>query len=77
MVIKSQVTHGGEPKHLLWTLIFMKVYPEENMMFTLIKVKDPKTSRGRVKDFSSAIADLESDIVSNPFFFVSYLCTST
>ena len=50
----------------------MKVYPKENVMCTLIKVKDPKTFRGRVKDFISAIADLEADIVSNSFVFLSY-----
>jgi len=77
LAMTSQVPYGGEPKHLLWTLLFMKVYPKENVMCTLIKVKDPKTFRGRVKDFISAIADLAADIVSNPFFFVSYLCTST
>ena len=49
----------------------------KNVMYTLIKVKDQKTFRGRVIYFISAIADLEADIVSNPFFFVSYLCTST
>jgi len=59
----SQVPYGGEPKHLLWTLLFMKVYSKENVMCTLIKVKDPKAFRGRVKDFISAIADLEADIV--------------
>ena len=47
------------------------------MMYTIIKVKDPKTFRDRVEDIISAIADLEADIVSNSFFFVSYLCTST
>ena len=77
LAITSQVPYGGESKHLLWNLLFMKVYLEEIVMSTIIKVKDPKTFRGRVKDFISAIADLEADIVSNPFFFVSYLCTST
>ena len=57
--------------------IFMKIHPKENVMYTRIKVKDPKTFRGKVEDFISAITDLEADIVSNPFFFVSYLCTST
>ena len=73
----SQVPYGGEPKHLLWTLLFMKMYLKENVMCTLIKVKDPKTFRDRMEDIISAIADLEAEIVSNPFFFVSYLCTST
>ena len=77
LAITSQVPYAGKPKHLLWTLLFMKVYSKENVIYALIKVKDPKTFRGRVKDFISAIADLEADIVSNPFFFVSYLCTST
>ena len=49
LAITSQVSYCGEPKHLLWTLLFMKVYPKENVMCTLIKVKDPKTFRGRVK----------------------------
>ena len=57
--------------------IFVKMYPKENVMCTLIKVKDPKTFRGRVKDFISAIADLEAEIVSNPFFFISYLYIPT
>ena len=48
------------------------MYPKENVMCTLIKVKDPKTFRGRVKDFILAIADLEADIVSNSFVFLSY-----
>ena len=73
----SQIPYGGEPKRLFWTLLFMKVYPKENVMCTLIKVKDPETFRSRVKNFISAITDLEADIVSNPFFFVSHLCTST
>ena len=49
----------------------------ENVMCIIIKIKDPKTFRGRVKYFISAIVDLEADIVINPFFFGSYLCTST
>ena len=55
----------------------MKVHPKENVMYTIIKVKDPKTFRGKVEDFISTITDIEADIVSNPFFFVSYLCTSS
>ena len=51
----------------------MKVYPKENVMCTIIKVKNQKTFRGRVKHFISAIADLEADTVSDFFLFVSYL----
>ena len=65
----SQIPFGGEPKHMLWALLFMKVYPKEGVMCKLINVKDPKTFRGRVKDFIEAIADLESDVVSYSFYF--------
>ena len=65
----SQIPFGGEPKHLLWALLFMKVYPKEGVMCKLINVKDPKTFRGRVKGFIEAIADLESDVVSYSFYF--------
>ena len=47
----------------------MKVYPKEGVMCKLINVKDPKTFRGRVKDFIEAISDLESDVVSYYFLF--------
>ena len=65
----SQIPFGGEPKHLLWALLFMKVYPTEGIMCKLIGIKCPKTFRGRVKDFIEAIADLESDVVSYSFNF--------
>ena len=29
VAITSQVPYGGEPKHLLWNLLFMKVYPKK------------------------------------------------
>ena len=68
LAIPSQVPYSEEPKHLFWTLRFMKVHPKENVMCTIIKVKDPKTFRGRENFFISPIVDLEADIVSNPFF---------
>ena len=71
----SQIPFGGEPKHMLWALLFMKVYPKEGVMCKLINVEDPKTFRGRVKDFIEAISDLESDIVSYFFnFCFVFLC---
>ena len=74
----SQIPFGGEPKHMLWALLFMKVYPKEGVMCKLINVKDPKTFRGRVKDFIEAIADLESDVVSHYFlFYFVFICIST
>ena len=65
----SQIPFSGELKHMSWALLFMKVYPKEMVMCKLINVKDPKTFRGRVKDFIEAISDLESDIISYSFNF--------
>ena len=64
-----QIPFGGEPKHLFWALLFMKVYPKEGILCKLINIKDPKKFRDRVKDFIEAIADLESDVVSYSFNF--------
>ena len=50
----------------------MKVYPKENVICSLIHAKDPKIFRGKVKDFISAIADLEVDIGSDFFLLFSY-----
>ena len=68
--LSLQIPYGGKPNHLLWALLFMKVYPKENVMCSLIHVKDPKTFRGKVKAFISAIADLQADIVSDLFFLL-------
>ena len=55
----SQIPFGGEPKHLLWTLLFMKVYQKEGIMCKIIDIMDPNTFRGRVKYFIETIVDLE------------------
>ena len=41
-------------------------------MCKIVNVKDPQIFRGRVKYCISAIADLESNVVSESFFFISY-----
>ena len=71
--LSLQTPYDGKPNHFLWVLFFMKVYPKEGVMCTIIKVKDPKTFRGRVKYFISAIADLESDVVSNLFPLIVFV----
>ena len=51
----SQIPFGGEPKHLLWALLFMEVYPKEGIVCKLINIKDPKRFRGRVKALSKPL----------------------
>ena len=60
----SLVPDGCEVLHLLWSLVFMKVYPLQQVMCTLINVLDPKTFRGRVWKMIEAVANLEAYLVS-------------
>jgi len=60
-----------EPKHLLWTLYFMKVYPREAPACSAVGgsggAVDPKTLRKWVWLFMERIAELADDVVSNIF----------
>ena len=49
--------------HLLWTLMYLKVYPTESAMQRMTKV-DPKTSRKYVSIMLSHISLLEPYVVS-------------
>ena len=62
----------GTLEHLLRALMFMKVYPTENILATLSGTVDPKTNRMWNWLFISAIADLEAELVSilNLFFII-------
>ena len=63
------VPNDGRIHHLLWTLSFMKIYGKERMMCHLNRIRDPKTFRKWVWLFIDSIAELESSVVSNLFFF--------
>ena len=67
----SLVPDDGTIKHLMWTLLFMKVYPKKEVMCILIQVNDPKTYRKRIWSFMEAIADLAGQVVSNYCFFLN------
>jgi hypothetical protein len=58
----------GEIKHLLWTLYFLKVYPRQAAVCSMVGGStgaiDPKTLRKHMWPFIRAIADLETDVVS-------------
>ena len=65
----DEVPPGGRMIHLLWTLLFVKVYPLEETM-TRFTSSDPKTSRKWILEFMKAIAGLESDVVSAATVFL-------
>ena len=55
---------GGMPSHFLWALMFMKIYGKEKNLCTLAGGVDKKTYRKWVWKLLTAIADLESQVVS-------------
>jgi hypothetical protein len=59
---------GGRPKHLLWALHFMKVYPKQSPGCSAVGAStgavDPKTHRKWVWAFIDAVANLVDTVVS-------------
>jgi hypothetical protein len=66
---ESLLPEGGRPKHLLWALHFMKVYPKQSpgcsTVGTSAGAVDPKTHRKWVWAFIDAVANLDDVVVSN------------
>ena len=65
----SLLPEGGFPKHLLWALHFMKVYPKQSPGCSAVGASagavDPKTHRKWVWAFIDAVANLDNVVVSN------------
>lgn len=59
---------GGRMEHLLWTLMYMKVYPKRNAMSVLCGGVNKETWMKWVYNFFDAIAFLEPYVVSNILF---------
>jgi len=64
LVTTSFLPEGGSLEHLMWTLMFMKVYGKERAMSVLAGGVDPQTFRKWVWLFIEAIAHLEPIVVS-------------
>jgi hypothetical protein len=65
----SLLPEGGLPKHLIWALHFMKVYPKQSPGCSAVGASasavDPKTHRKWVWAFINAVANLIDMVVSN------------
>ena len=84
----SLLPEGGRPKHLLWALRFLKVYPKQSPGCLAIGASaganNPKTHCKWVWAFINAITNLVAAVVSNHnvrtarivAFFVMMLCVS-
>ena len=64
----SLLSEGGRPKHLLWALDFMKVYPKQSPGCSAVGASagavDPETHRKWVWAFIDAVANLVDIVVS-------------
>ena len=71
-VLKKEdvLPQDGLTCHLLWALMFMKIYGKEKNLCTLAGGVDKKTFRKWAWLFVIAIANLESSVVSNYLFFL-------
>ena len=65
---ESLLPDGCNPKHLLWALQFMKVYPKQSPGCSVVggsgEAVDPKTHHKWVWMFLDAIAELSGEVVS-------------
>jgi hypothetical protein len=68
--------NGASPKHLLWALFFLKVYPTESIGASMVGHVDEKTYRKWVWIFVDKISDLCSHLVCQ-VFCVNYIVTFT
>jgi hypothetical protein len=68
LVHHSLLPEKGLPKHLLWALYFLKVYPKQSPGCSVVGASagavDPKTFRKWVWAFIVAIAELVDEVVS-------------
>jgi len=59
----SKISNRANPKHLLWTLVFLKVNKTEPIHLKITGCKSRDTFRHRVGRFAAAIAALQSTII--------------
>ena len=65
----GKMSNRCKPIHLLWTLVFLKVYKSEAVHCRIVGCKSRDTYRNWVDRFTEAIADLAEDVIvfSNRF----------
>ena len=56
---------GGQPKHLLWALMLLKLYAAESVLRTLAGGVDEKTYRKWAWLYVYEISDLQYKVVSD------------
>ena len=66
---KTTISLRAEPKHLLWTMVYLKVHKSEPMHLRITGCKSRVTYQNWVDQFTSAIEDLTDGMIdfSNRF----------
>ena len=59
----EQISKRAQAKHLLWTLVYLKVYQTEAIHCTIVKCKTRETFRNWVRKFTTAIRELEPQVI--------------
>lgn len=68
---------GAHPKHLFWSLCFLKNYPTEAILIRVVGFPDKKTLRKWLWIFIPAIAGLKGQVVSYLILIIFYWSQST
>ena len=63
--LASLVPENRTMECLMWTLLFMQLYPKKEVICVVIQVHDPKTYRKKIWSFIEAIVDLAGQVVSS------------
>lgn len=61
---RETMPRGSQPEHLLWALVFLKVYASEKVLSRLVGCPDEKTFRKWIHIFVDGISWLELSLVS-------------
>jgi hypothetical protein len=73
---RGNLDGGCQPKHLLWTLFFLKCYAYESVLSQVLK-SDRKTTRKWIWYLVSKIAELSNETVRCFFLFYISICLLT
>ena len=73
-----QIETGGKPKHLLWALVFLKVYSTSEILCSIVGWPSVKTFTKWSWYFVERIAELKDDIIKleNPFEGLDAVCNT-
>jgi DDE superfamily endonuclease len=74
-LIHTDLKHAAQPKHLLWSLVFVKIYATEDVHCRIVSWPDPKTFREYSWYFLGKIASLKEQVIvlDNRFKGIDFL----